>query len=272
MLTGSCKKKDDNSTPTPTSQIPVLTTEVISDIAQTTATSGGNVTSQGTSAVTVRGVCWSTSTSFTIVNCLNKTTDGADIGNFTSYITGLNPSTPYYVRAYATNSIGTGYGNLLSFTTLTPPFAIGQNYAGGIIFYIDGTWLHGLIAAASDQSIGTGALWGCDGTSIPGTSTTIGTGQANTTAIINGCGTAGIAARICDDLVLNGFTDWFLPSKDELNQIYLQRNVIGGFGNNYYWSSSEYDATMAWDQNFSSGSQYFGGKSNAAHVRAVRAF
>ncbi len=149
-------------------------------------------------------------------------------------------------------------------------FAIGQSYGGGIIFYIDGTGLHGLISAPTDQS--TGAPWGCYGTLIGGTGTAVGTGQANTTAILNICTFAGIAARICNDLVLNGYSDWFLPSKDELNQMYLQKTVIGGFANNYYWSSSEYNANYAWDQNFYNGLQNGLSKNGTICVRAVRAF
>jgi hypothetical protein len=150
-------------------------------------------------------------------------------------------------------------------------YSIGQSYGGGIIFYIDGTGLHGLISATSDQS--TGAQWGCYETTIGGTSTAFGTGQANTTAILNGCSEAGRAARICNDLSLNGYDDWFLPSKDELNQMYAQRTAIGGFTSNYYWSSSELNAFYAWDQYFDLGSQpYFKSKSNTLYVRAVRAF
>lgn len=175
------------------------------------------------------------------------------------------------MRAYATNSVGTTYGNQVSFKTLVSPFTIGQSYGGGIIFYIDKTWMHGLIAPTSDQS--TGAQWGCIMTSIPGTSKDVGTGQANTTAIVNGCSTAGIAARICDDLVLSGYSDWFLPSKDEMNLMYLQQNIIGGFANTVYWNSTEYNASYAWNQTFPSGLQTLTMKDgNTWHVRAVRAF
>jgi hypothetical protein len=150
-------------------------------------------------------------------------------------------------------------------------YYVGASYGGGIIFYIDGTGLHGLISAQTDQS--TGAQWGCYGTSIGGTSTAIGTGQANTTLIVNGCSEAGRAARICDDLVLNGYSDWFLPSKDELNQMYLQKTVIGGFANFSYWSSSEYNAYYAWAQDFFYGSQLnYSIKTSPYYVRAVRAF
>jgi uncharacterized protein (TIGR02145 family) len=98
-----------------TSTIPTVTTTTVSNITQTTATSGGDVTSDGGATVTVRGVCWSTSQNPTISD--NFTSDGAGIGTFTSLITDLTPNTPYYVRAYATNTVGTGYGNEVSFTT-----------------------------------------------------------------------------------------------------------------------------------------------------------
>ncbi len=94
---------------------PTLTTTAVSDITSTTASSGGNITSDGGSAITARGVCWNTISGPTISN--QKTTDGSGSGSFTSNITGLTPSTKYYVRAYATNSEGTSYGNEIDFTT-----------------------------------------------------------------------------------------------------------------------------------------------------------
>ncbi|MEI7420472.1 MAG: fibrobacter succinogenes major paralogous domain-containing protein [Prolixibacteraceae bacterium] len=95
---------------------PTLTTNAITLITAATATSGGNITADGGATVTARGVCWSTTQSPTTAS--SKTTDGTGSGNFTSSIAGLNPGTIYYVRAYATNSTGTGYGNEVSFTTL----------------------------------------------------------------------------------------------------------------------------------------------------------
>jgi len=114
LISFGCKKPNG---------IPILTTAItVTDITQTTAICGGNITSDGGSIILLRGVCWSTSDNPTIDD--NKTTsNGTDIGSFTSKITGLSPNTIYYVRAYATNANGTGYGNMVSFAT----FAITTN-------------------------------------------------------------------------------------------------------------------------------------------------
>jgi uncharacterized protein (TIGR02145 family) len=102
----SCKEK-----PTP----PSVTTSSVTDITQTTATVTGNVTSDGNDEVTSRGICWNSSQNPTISN--NITLEGTGAGTFTSSITQLMPDNIYYVRAFATNSVGTGYGNEVSFTT-----------------------------------------------------------------------------------------------------------------------------------------------------------
>ncbi|MEI6062162.1 MAG: fibrobacter succinogenes major paralogous domain-containing protein [Bacteroidota bacterium] len=96
-------------------QTPVLVTTAISDTTYTTATSGGNVTSDGGSSVIARGICWGESPDPTIEN--NKTSDGVGVGSFASTIAGLSPNKIFYARAYATNSIGTAYGNGISFKT-----------------------------------------------------------------------------------------------------------------------------------------------------------
>lgn len=99
-----------------TNGIPTISTTSVSSITATTASSGGDVTSDGGSAVTARGVCWSTSTNPTTSD--SKTSDGTGTGSFTSSLTSLSGSTTYYVRAYATNSYGTAYGDQVSFSTL----------------------------------------------------------------------------------------------------------------------------------------------------------
>src|SRR5690554_4894007 len=115
IFASSCKKDDDDNGNGNNTGIPVLSTTAITDITQTTAKSGGNITSDGGATVTVRGVCWSTNQTPTISD--NKTTDGTGAGNFVSSISGLTANTTYYVRAYATNSNGTAYGSVMSFTT-----------------------------------------------------------------------------------------------------------------------------------------------------------
>jgi hypothetical protein len=160
--------------------------------------------------------------------------------------------------------------------------AIGDFYQGGIIAYFlqdgddgyDPNIRHGLIAAPTDQS--TGAEWGCAGTTI-GTMTELGTGAHNTSLIVAGCSEDNIAAKICSDLELNGYADWYLPSKDELNKLYENREIIGGFADGddaVYWSSSEHDihTNNAWIYDFGDNLQTFNGKAVSNRVRAVRAF
>jgi hypothetical protein len=150
--------------------------------------------------------------------------------------------------------------------------SIGDNGpAGGKVFYVTHAGLHGLEAAPADQS--SGAEWGCYVNAISGAQgTTVGTGAANTTAIVTDCAEAGTAAKIADAYALNGYTDWFLPSKDELNLLYQQKSVVGGFAVNYYWSSSEGTGYHAWAQYFDDGNKSYGNKNNTLPVRAVRAF
>ena len=95
--------------------IPELTTVTISDVGLTSAVSGGTIITDGGEEITAKGVCWSTSTNPTVAD--SKTSDGKGSANFTSNIVGLSEGTTYYVRAYATNEVGTAYGNELSFTT-----------------------------------------------------------------------------------------------------------------------------------------------------------
>lgn len=114
--------------------LPTVSTSSIIDITQNSATSGGNVTDEGGAEVTVRGICWSTSPNPTISNFF--TTDGSGSGLFTSLLTGLSENTIYYLRAYATNSVGTAYGNELFFTTLQTSQVSGYVYYAGTIIPI----------------------------------------------------------------------------------------------------------------------------------------
>lgn len=147
---------------------------------------------------------------------------------------------------------------------------VGQTFGGGVIFYLDGTGQHGLIAAPEDQS--DSIKWSYSFYRTYATDDAVGRGQVNTTSIINTLGTGNYAASMCGSLIYNGYNDWFLPSKNELLLLYQQRNVIGGFTNDYYWSSTEYDTINAWYLYFPYGPQYYAKKDNNARIRAVRAF
>ena len=106
----SCDK-DEATDP----NLPTVTTTTVTAIGSTSAMSGGNVTAQGFDSVTARGICWGTSSNPTTAN--SKTVNGSGLGSFSSTLNSLSPGTVYYVRAYATNSKGTGYGAQVSFTT-----------------------------------------------------------------------------------------------------------------------------------------------------------
>lgn len=149
---------------------------------------------------------------------------------------------------------------------------IGDAFGGGIIFYIDTTGKHGLIAAKKDQ--GTGIRWYNKGYVLIGnTLSSIGTGASNTTKIINKQGNTGTyAAKLCADLVLNGFSDWYLPSRKEIGQLYKNRNVVPGLQPTNYWSSTEVDLNNSYSEIFSGGFQEVDDKSFTIHVRAIRSF
>jgi hypothetical protein len=171
-------------------------------------------------------------------------------------------------------------------TTVAPVvYSVGDTGpGGGIVFYVDLTrepgaqyfeaacagWQNNCDGATADPQ----AEWGCYWTPISGADgLVIGTGELNTTDILAGCATAGIAARIADDYSHNTLDDWFLPSQDESYQMYIQRTTIGGFSSGYYWCSSETGDYNAWYQGFGDGVQGdFGKFSTAFDVRPVRAF
>jgi len=156
-------------------------------------------------------------------------------------------------------------------------YAIGDTGpGGGIVFYVTGGGLHGLEAAPVNQ--GTAQTWieptVCQSTANGNTSISIGTGPANTSAIISQASHTSSAAQLCADYYSGNCDDWFLPSKDELHLMYLNLASagLGGFATSGYWSSSEYDLNQAWNENFNDGTQYNYSKNSFSYVRAVRAF
>lgn len=147
---------------------------------------------------------------------------------------------------------------------------IGMSYQGGIIFYLDATQEHGLIASTTDL---TATEWGAHVlTSANGVG--VGTGMSNTDLIVAALGAGNYAAASCYQLTMNGYDDWFLPSIFELNLLYLKRGKVGGFTNENYWSSSETSVDTAWGMNFSDGSlnESWAKSGNLFLVRPIRSF
>ena len=241
--------------------VPTLTTATFTDIKGNTAKAGGSIINDGGATITAQGLCWSTSGTPTTANKVTT--------SFTDVIGLLTPNTTYYVRAYATNTIGTGYGNLISFNSGQ---LIGTTYLGGLVFYNDGLG-HGLVCASTDQS--TGIRWyNGNYTFTNATALAIGTGNANTNMIVASQGAGTYAAKLCYDLVLNNFTDWYLPSIFELELMYvnLKRPGLASFSNDYYWSSSEFSDENAWILSYYDYTDYIDSKNTTNSVRAVRSF
>ena len=165
----------------------------------------------------------------------------------------------------------------------SPTYSIGDIVNGGVVFWLDSTGQHGLVAAFSD--VATSVEWGCLSTDLPnvsnvpynggvptGSGAEIGDGFNNTNDILQDCPTApaALAARSLG-------TQWFLPSAKELNQMYVNKTTLEGVSgftafSSYYWSSTEYGFDNAWRQYFLNGVQFDPSKSTTNYVRAVRAF
>jgi hypothetical protein len=138
--------------------LPTLTTVSASAISVNSSVSGGTITSDGGSAVTQRGVCWSTNQNPTIAD--NITNNGTGIGSFSSSLTNLSANTAYYTRAYAINGVGTAYGNQISFTTPSPvAVSVGNNTCAS---------LNGITSLYYGMN-GTSAPWGLSGVGYSGT-------------------------------------------------------------------------------------------------------
>lgn len=177
----NCKKVDEKN-------VPVLNTNGVSKITETTATCGGCITSDGGATITAKGVCWCIGQTPSIAN--NKTIDGKGAGRYTSALTGLSPDTIYNVRAYATNSAGTGYGNTVSFTAQKGNDGTVSDFDGNVYHTVtigSQVWMVENLKVAhyrngspisniTDPTEWTNPVGGacCDYDNVPGNSTTYG--------------------------------------------------------------------------------------------------
>jgi|GEM_PF-4888984 len=270
-----CTKKNT------TVQMPTLTTKSLYSVTAEIAISGGIISNEGGTAITACGVCWDTSSGPSITKG-QKTNDSSVSGSFKSIISGLKTNTKYYARAYATNAVGTAYGNELVFTTTA--VQVGSMYQGGIVVYVyqvsvpgsNNFVLHGLIAAPNDQSVGI--AWGNAGFEAGGTNDdSVGGGWLNTNNIIaQDSGTN--AATVCRKLSLGGFSDWSLPNTQEWYYICENKALIGAVPSHNYWSSSYYNDGMYAGPFFGSFSNTYclgtavGSNYDLYCVRAVRYF
>jgi hypothetical protein len=267
-------------------------------LGSTTMSLGGTVTSvTGLSSVTsteftgaLTGNASTATTAGNITATTNTTlTSLANLATVGTITSGVWSGTAVAVGKGGTGLTAAGTsGQVLTSTgsgtlTWTGTHYIGESYGGGKVFYVYDNGKHGLIAATSNQS--TAMRWyGGSYTNTRARGDGVGAGLKNTAIIIANQGAVDgneFAATVCNEYsvteTVGGITtiygDWYLPSKHELNLLYLQKTVVGGGADGIYWRSTEYDDKYAWGQGFSSGSQSSNlGKEFAFYVRAIRAF
>lgn len=244
-----------------------VTTLTADQIEQTTIRLRGRITDGDN--VSSRGFVWGTSSNPTTDD--NVLTAGSGEGSFNAVLSGLTKGTLYNVRAFAVTPSGTIYGNNRGIETLGDP-VLGEMGPGGLIIYINANG--GGLVAAPESTEWTGVGWGCGGSTSNSSGLNIGSGAANTASILANCSDDNFAAKYCSELSFEGFDDWFLPSRDELGRIYinLKDKNLGGFSDDYYWSSSEDDENAAVFSDFNDGGMLLGDKSNTFRLRAIRVF
>jgi hypothetical protein len=246
-----------------------------SDVIENTAsgTSLGTVTASGDGTLTFS---ITSQTPAGAIN-INSGTGELTIANAALFDFETNPTVTATIAVANSGTIE----NLTATINLTDAHEVGEYKFGGVIFWVNAAGTEGLVCATIDQS--SGIQW-YNGSSLNTTAfgKVIGTGQANTTAIINAQGTGSYAAKLCDDLTLNGFSDWFLPSIDELKEMRINKSIIDATSvansgtaieATRYWSSTESSESLhaAEAVSFTSSSATFlEFKSANNKVRAIR--
>jgi hypothetical protein len=160
----------------------------------------------------------------------------------------------------------------LNITPAASTLALGQSFGGGTVACLGGAPYLNLIAATDDNS--NGIQWGGSSTNVPDAESAT-DGATNTAKIVAtlspDISSSTYAAGLCSDYTSGGYTDWFLPARSQLNCLYTNRVVVGGFSEAYYWSSAEFNADDARGQDFQYGGQGRASKDNTFRVRCVRA-
>ena len=230
----------------------------------------------GSNPIMTKGFCYGLTSD---LSSCSYTNEGSNATDFTSLIGNLLSDTTYFLRAYAATATDTFYTNISTVnTTISTQLYIGQLYQGGVIFYVDGTGQHGLIASTSDLGR---YPWGCQGNTIDSTQSDLGFGLHNSNRISANCYSSNtIASTACLNAVINRYGDWYLPSFDELQL--LKTNLYSNGYTQYfdtdegsYWSSTEISATQAMQLEFYFGGWYVGtppSKTNQRKVHPIRSF
>lgn len=292
MMMAGCKKEQPNAPsppiPTPTPHPPILynvkvTTRPVTGITGISAFTGGIVIDKSSPAlVDFNYIELNTKSDFDpwISTSIYPYDSKGD--SFSCFIEGLRPQTTYYIRARSDDNIAIGgglleqtgltYGDTISFTT--DSLYLGMMVNGGIVFYIDSTGEHGLISSLHDLA---DLAWYVLGPDIITGATSATDGLGNTSRIDYVYPYADYAAVSCSSFAIPGWSlrggnSWFLPAKDQLEKMYLKKDLIGSFSNKTYWSSTEADGYNTYGQDFSNGSQSPLDKTLKYGVRPIRQF
>lgn len=268
FLFSSCDSDERMTIDEPTKTIPTISNSKMSHNRQTYNFSiSADIVDNGNSEIISKGVCYDTRSNPTlpVSRKIESTFKGDHFSTLLSYGGGISKNDPttlelnrtYYARPYATNEIGTAYGDELILNT-NYSLRIGGAYKGGVIIYFlkptdigyDENIKHGLLIPFVSEMPKQQYSWGCKGTSIV-TSTAIGMGRSNTETIANNCHDSDCAAKFCDNWESNGFSDWYLPSRYELEEYRKIRTTLTNrtIPNIGYFTSNQADADYAFRLN-----------------------